>query len=100
MGKKLIIEIEDKDYERACKATMSFDGAMHIYQAIRDGIPLPKGHGRLGDLDAVMNDISTSINEMTNIGLTVDGDYLWAKLNDAIDNATTIIEADKENENE
>jgi len=39
MSKKLIIEIEDKDYERACKATMSFDGAMHIYQAIAQSIP-------------------------------------------------------------
>ena len=62
---------------------------------IRFGTPLPKGHGRLGDLDAVMDDINRSIEAMTNIGIMVDGEYLWGKLNDAIYNAPTIIEADK-----
>lgn len=66
-----------------------------VYKYIANGTPLPKGHGKLGDLDAVMGDISTSIEAMTNIGIAVDGEYLWAKLNDAIDNAQTIIAADK-----
>ena len=48
--------------------------------------------------DAVMSDISTSVNEMTNMGVAVDGEYLWAKLNDAIDNASTLIKADKKDE--
>lgn len=67
-------------------------------EAVRDGTPLPKGHGKLGDLDSIMNDINDSINEMTNIGISVDGQYLWAKLNDVVDNAPVIIEADKEGE--
>lgn len=64
------------------------------------GVPLPKGHGRIVDVDSIMNDINNSINAMTNIGIGVDGEYLWAKLNDAIDNALIIIEPDKEIDND
>lgn len=47
---------------------------------------------RLIDADALMEDINGSINEMTNVGIMVDGDWLWAKLNDALDNAPTVEE--------
>lgn len=55
---------------------------------------LPDHHGRLADADAMMDDICNSINQMTKIGIAVDGNYLWGKLNDALDNAPTIIEAE------
>ena len=45
---------------------------------------------RIIDADTLMKDICDSLNQMTNIGIAVDGDWLWAKLNDAIDNAPTI----------
>lgn len=45
---------------------------------------------RIIDADALMKDICDSLNQMTDIGIAVDGDWLWAKLNDAIDNAPTI----------
>lgn len=51
-------------------------------------------HGRLVDIDALMDDICTSLNEMTKIGIAVDVEWLWGKLNDAIDNAPTVIEAE------
>lgn len=38
---KLIIDIDEKIYEGACKATISFDGAMPLYQAVREGTRLP-----------------------------------------------------------
>ena len=44
---------------------------------------------RLIDADALYKDICDSINAMTRIGITVDGDYLWAKINDALENAST-----------
>ena len=47
---------------------------------------------RLIDKDALMEDINESLSEMTNIGIAVDGDWLWAKLNDAIEHAPTIEE--------
>lgn len=50
---------------------------------------------RLIDSDALMKDICDSLNQMTNIWIAVDGDWLWAKLNDAIDNAPTIEERKK-----
>ena len=45
---------------------------------------------RLIDADGLMNDICESLNQMTNIGIVVDGEWLWGKLNDALDNAPTI----------
>lgn len=42
------------------------------------------------DADALYKDICDSINEMTKIGIMVDGEWLWAKLNDALENAPTI----------
>ena len=93
---KLIIDIPEQMYLNAKSDTLC--GADILVRAIKKATPLPKGHGKIGDLDAVMSDISTSISEMTNIGIMVDGEYLWGKLNDAIDNAQSIIEADKEYE--
>jgi len=94
---KIVIDIPKEEYERMKEQSMF--GRVDVWKrAIKNGTPLPKEHGKIGDLDAVMSDISTSINEMTNIGIAVDGEYLWGKLNDAIYNAPTIIEADKEGE--
>jgi hypothetical protein len=90
---KIVIDIPEYVYEIIKKCGSGAPKA--IDDAIVNGTPLPKNHGRLGDLDAVMSDISTSIDAMTNIGMVVDSEYLWAKLNDAIYNAPTIIEADK-----
>jgi len=42
------------------------------------------------DADALFKDICDSINEMTKIGLMVDGEWLWAKLNYALEEAPTI----------
>ena len=45
---------------------------------------------RLIDADAFYKDICDSLNEMTRIGIAVDGEWLWGKLNDSLDNAPTI----------
>ena len=50
---------------------------------------------KLIDKDALMEDINESLREMTIIGIAVDGDWLWAKLNDAIEHAPTIEERKK-----
>jgi hypothetical protein len=57
-----------------------------MYNAIKNGTPLPKGHGRLIDADALMEYCRNNINK------TVD-------CND-IARFPTIIEADKESEEE
>ena len=42
------------------------------------------------DADALYKDICDSLNEMTRIGIAVDGEWLWGKLNDSLENAPTI----------
>lgn len=57
-----------------------------IYNAISNGIQLPKGHGRLGDLDALRKEVSSW-------GMD---DYEPLDFTNEIDWTDTIIEADKE----
>lgn len=52
-------------------------------------------HGRLIDADAFFKDICNSIENITKLGIGVDAEFLWAKLNDALDNAPTVIPASK-----
>ena len=90
---QVVIEIDEEEYEKNKTARCDYHT---LRMAIIYGIPLPKGHGRLIDADAMFKDICNSIESMTDIGIAVDGQYLWEKLNDALFNAPTIIEADKE----
>ena len=55
-----------------------------IINAIKEGTPLPKGHGRLIDADKI---------QFENAEFDTYGDY--SRAFDAIDQADTIIEADK-----
>ena len=91
---QLVIEIPEEEYNT--RQLVHYFGCYSnkLDLVIYNGTPLPEHHGRIGDLDAVMSDINNNINEMTNIGIAIDGEYLWGKLNDAIDNAQTIIEAE------
>ena len=96
---KLIIDIPEVFYEalretdeiisgqRSGKTLMSV-----IYNAVANGIPLPKGHGRLIDADELYGDF-------------IDGTegyncQTWNRIEigDVIEYAPTIIEADKESE--
>lgn len=64
-------------------------------QRLQDlAVPIPEGHGRLGDLDALKTDVEGFIECMTNNGAVVDGEMLWGKLLDALENAKTIIPAE------
>ena len=75
---KLIIDIDENDYKWIKNHVNTINE-----QRIANGIPLPKGHGRLIDADAL--DIPVDI---------CDG----FEAMDYIDGADTIIEADKESE--
>jgi hypothetical protein len=59
-----------------------------LKNAIEDGVPIPKGHGRLGDLDALREEVSSW-------GMN---DYEPSDFIDAIDQVDTIIEADRSEE--
>ena len=80
---KLIIDIPEEDYKRGTV----------MASAIRNGIPLPKGHGRLIDADALKE---TFIEP--NIYLKGNEKGFWCVTSKKIKNAPTIVEADKESE--
>ena len=75
----------------------------YIKQAIIKGILLPKGHGRLIDADELTKEIKSYIGDISNLhydDLAEAEDYNSAYCNclDEIEDAPTIIEADKESD--
>ena len=84
---QIVIDIPTEDYEKM-KGTSVKNGAKneldYMRNLILNGTPLPKGHGRLIDADALKKDA-----DYTNY----DG-YYHAYSSNAIYNAPTIIEAE------
>ena len=74
---ELVIKMSEEDYEKVIKYD---DLSSHIYKAIQNGTPLPKGHGRIIDESQVTGTF------------TFDNGYIECY-------ATTIVEADKEDNN-
>ena len=83
MMMQIVINIDEENYEKnkygRCPVTV-------MRKAIRNGIPLPKNHGRLIDADKLELDDGYS---------NYDG-YYHKYSQSQIYNAPTIIEADKE----
>lgn len=90
----LVIKISERDYALACNYPDVLIAKYAHY--IKDGIPLPKGHGRLIDADYIK---LFSIDHDSWNGVEYEGVIKVVPVI-AIDNASTIIEADKEAENE
>lgn len=78
---KLIIDISERAYE-SIKSCGYVSCDFNMIKAIREGIPLPKGHGRLVDTDTLKKK-AFSQDWFENIVNVED-----------IDNAPTIIEAE------
>lgn len=79
---QVVVEIPEEEY----KIIKNRKGPMvWVEHLIKNGTPLPKGHGRIGDLDALREEVSSW-------GMN---DYEPSDFTDAIDQADTIIEADK-----
>ena len=87
---KLVIDIPEEDYER-CKK--KFQRRIHIISdAIANGTPLPKEHGRLIDADELLKEKRCFED--------FDGDTFNIIHEETVINAPTIIDADKESEEE
>lgn len=85
---KLIIDIP-KDIIESAKSSPNYYPAYHfekIWRAIAKGIPLPKGHGRLIDADKL---------EPRDISPEAWYSPMWGFELVDIEDASTIIEADK-----
>lgn len=99
---ELVIKIPEDKYKRFVKAprTATFDECISdrkvLGTAIANGTPLPKGHGRLGDLDKLEKEIDGGIKA----GLMIERYENYSNINDVDDclecvkYADAIIEAD------
>lgn len=86
---QIVIDIPEELYKNVVERTkMGYVGS-DVWIAVANGKPLPKGHGRLIDVDALREDFKTSrkitFAELLHIACIVD-------------HAPIIIEADKESE--
>ena len=95
---QIVIDIPRKVYD-ALKH-MDFDANLvvdEMRKSIANGTPLPKGHGRLGDLDALEKEIINGIKA----GNYEEGYETFANINnmddcvECVKYAPTIIKADK-----
>jgi hypothetical protein len=82
---ELVVKISEDSYKATCNGWMLPSDVENVVQGIKNGTPLPKGHGKLGDLDALREEVSSW-------GMN---DYEPSDFIDAIDQVDTIIEADK-----
>lgn len=82
---QIVIDISDIKYQWIKENPLTYDN--EYCEAIRNGTPLPKGHGRLIDADDIF-----LIDEQ----FYTPSDYCVAE--GAVNDAPTIIEADKESE--
>ncbi len=101
----IVIDIPEDFYE-ALKKTDEMTSGLHsentlmsvVYSAVAKGTVLPKGYGRLGDLDALEKEMENGIRA----GLLEEGYDNYPHINNVDDcvecvkYADTIIEADKE----
>ena len=81
---QIVIDLPDDLYEECKRIGDSRDT---LFEAIRHGTPLPKGHGRLKDVDWIDDNCENHHS---------DKDGSWCYTWRDIDNAPTVIEADEE----
>lgn len=88
---QIVINISEDEYKRVMDG--KWEGNV-LADYIENGIPLPKGHGRLIDADAIPKQIELKgfLSQDNAHLVTID------RVKEALDNAPTVIEADKESE--
>ena len=94
---KIVIDIPEYLYDHLHDIVYD-DYALDDYElAIFNGILLPKGHGRLGDLDALIKDLAV-YRGGHNEGYGFDGGMYEAYNNsiELVEDAPTVIEAEGE----
>lgn len=96
---QIVIDIDDKLYSRIKYLEPRADTMLdELMRSVQNGTPLPKGHGRLGDLDALEKEMINGIKA----GNYEDGYDNYSHINniddcvECVKYADTIIEADAE----
>ena len=87
---KLVIEIPEEVKNRLCFGVTYTEDIQVVCEALNDGTPLPEGHGRLIDADKLKEYYFRPYSN-EEVYSNTDNEHI-------IDNAPTIIEADKEKE--
>ena len=83
---QIVINIDDEDYDDITltgENIINLGVLLDLREAVRNGTPLPKGHGRIGDLDRLYNVFDKNV---------VSADAF----KELFDYAPTIIEAESE----
>lgn len=83
---QIVIDIPEEEYKKAKWKANGVRGLTEIESIIANGIPLPKGHGRLIDANAI-----ALIDE----DFVSQSDYVVAEC--VVENAPTVLEAEGEN---
>lgn len=86
---ELVIKIPEKDYEmiKVFKESPACSITSRVYVAIANGIPLPKGHGRLIDADKLKH-------AFIKWSMAVQGSFTDSDIASIVYNSSTIIGAD------
>lgn len=85
---QIVIDMPQKVYKAICDKNALGCDISDIKNIIRNGTPLPKGHGRLIDADEVIDNLFNSS--------LYDDDYYYSIAWHKVKDTPTIIEADKE----
>ena len=100
---QIVIDIPEERFEwiKKHKGLTDFSTTLMLYDRVRHGTPLPKGHGRLIDADYLKDVILLHNFHGNNKNIVPYADRRGYRLrqrevDESIINAPTIIEADKE----
>lgn len=91
---QIVIDIPETIYKAVISNNLTY-GIATIFHAIRNGTPLPKGHGRIGDLD----ELEQRISDFVERDASITDEYTVVRqrfIVDGIRQTPTIIEADTE----
>lgn len=95
---KIVIDIDEKDYKRIKEIPEVFNSlTSRAYKAIRNGTPLPEHHGRLADVDEIIDYFHENvfIEDTDPSSMFFYKDVPASIVAQAIKDAPTIIEADR-----
>jgi hypothetical protein len=94
---ELVIKIPEEEY----KIIKNYTAPMTwIERLIKNGTPLPKGHGRLIDADKFLKDNEAYTGFILNSRFFGGKNAYKDALEDLVDEASTIIEKDKKGNND
>ena len=90
---QLIIDIPEEKYNTIKNKMYCGIYDVDVYEAIINGTPLPKGHGRIVDIGKIDEDRIGNDNPI--IYLTINGEYTEAVSLDYLNSLSTIVESEE-----